>query len=149
MVVGRVDSEDSSMSTVPEQRHPHAGLGLALTVVTTLGGVLTIGFFSGIPIVIAWAAITRARRDGDSTAIWLSWVALGFAVLGAAFSYWLWQRFLWNMHYHPGGGGPLAAPITLALAAMPLIAAGIGLAALFGFYLMRRVLARRSAHPAS
>jgi hypothetical protein len=37
MVVGRVDSEDSSMSTVREPRPPHAGLGrLAVTVVTTL-----------------------------------------------------------------------------------------------------------------
>jgi uncharacterized membrane protein YbhN (UPF0104 family) len=76
-----------------------------------------------------------------------SWVALAFAVIGAAFSYSLWQYFLWDMHYHPGGGGPIPAPTTLALAAMPLIASGIALAAFLGGYLARRVLARRSAHP--
>ncbi len=59
MVVGRVDSEDSSMSKVTESRPPRTGLGLAvLTMLQTLVGVLTIGFFSGLPIVIAWAAIT-------------------------------------------------------------------------------------------
>jgi hypothetical protein len=118
-------------------------------MLTTLVGVLTFGFLSGILIVIAWAAIRRAGRGGDSTTIRLSWVALAFAVLGAAFSYWSWQYLLWEMHYHPGGGGPIPAPTTLALAAMPLIAAGIALTAFLGVYLVRRVLARRAAHPVS
>jgi hypothetical protein len=125
-------------------------VGLAvLAMVTTLVGVFTFGFLSGIPIVIAWAAIVRSRRVGNSIAIGVSWAALAFAVIGAAFSYWFWQSILWDMHYHPGGGGPLSAPSTLALAAMPLIAAGIGVAAFVGVYFVRRVLARRSAHPAS
>ena len=66
-------------------------------MLTTLVGVLTFGFLSGILIVIAWAAIRRAGRGGDSTAIRLSWVALAFAVLGAAFSYWSRQYLLWEM----------------------------------------------------
>jgi hypothetical protein len=134
----------------PKTLGPRAGIGLAVfAVVTTLLGVLTFGFLSGIPIVIAWAAIKRARRGGSSTAIRLSWAAFAFAVIGAAFSYWFWQSILWDMHYHPGGGGPLPPPNTLALAAMPLIAAGIALTAVLGVYLARRVLARRSHRPAS
>jgi len=124
---------------------PYAGVGLAvLAIVATLVGVFTFGFLSGIPIAIAWAAITRARRVGNSITIRVSWAALAFAVIGAAFSYWFWQSILWDMHYHPGAGGPLPAPSTLALAAMPLIAAGIALTAVLGVYLARRVLARRS-----
>jgi hypothetical protein len=59
-------------------RPPYAGVGLAvLAMVTTLVGVFTFGFLSGIPIVIAWAAISRARRVGNSIAIRVSWAALG------------------------------------------------------------------------
>jgi hypothetical protein len=142
----------TSTEGTPRQatRPPYAGVGLAvLAIVTTLIGVFTFGFLSGIPIVIAWAAITRARRVGNSIAIRVSWAALAFAVIGAAFSYWFWRYLLWEMHYHPGAGGPLPAPSMLALAAMPLIATGIGVAALLSVYLARRVLARRSHRPAS
>ena len=33
----------------------------------------------------------------------LTLAALAVAVIGAAFSYWLWQHFLWDMRYHAGG----------------------------------------------
>jgi hypothetical protein len=80
-------------------RPPYAGVGLAaLAMVTTLVGVFTFGFLSGIPIVIAWAANIRARRVGNSIAIRVAWAALVFAVIGAVFSYWFWQSILWDMH---------------------------------------------------
>jgi hypothetical protein len=142
----------TSTEETPRQgiRPPYAGVGLAVfAMLTTLVGVFTFGFLSGIPIVIAWAAIIRARRVGNSIAIRVSWAALAFTVIGAAFSYWFWQSILWDMHYHPGGGGPLPAPSTLALASMPLIATGIGVAAFVVVYLVRRVLARRSEHASS
>lgn len=43
------------------------------------------------------------------------------------FAYWMWQYFLWDMHYHPGAGGPIPPPSVLDLSFMPLIAAGMTL----------------------
>lgn len=120
-------------------RTRHVGAGYSvLAIVGAFAAIVSFGLLSGIPILLALLAVSRARRAGDTFARRLSAIALMIAIAGAGFAYWLYQFFLWDMHYHPGGGGAIPPPTTLELAAMPLIAGGV---ALFLYLLI--ILARR------
>lgn len=128
------------MTTSAPTRTRHVGAGVSvLAIVGTFAALLSVGFFSGLPILLSLLAISRARRAGDTFARRLSAIALTTTVAGAGFAYWLYQSFLWDMHYHPGGGGSIPPPTTLELAAMPLIAGGIALFAYLFIVLARRI----------
>ena len=107
-----------------------------------IAALLSFGFFSGLPILLALLALRRSTRAGDTLARRLSWGALAVAVAAFAFAYWLWQYFLWDMHYHPGAGGAIAPPSVLNLAFMPLVAAGLTLLVLVLALVARRFLLR-------
>lgn len=105
-----------------------------------------LGFLSGFPILFACLALIRARRAHDRFSQRLAWIAVVVAVAAGAFAVWMWQYFLWDMHYHPGGGGAIPPPTTGELAFMPLIAAGLVLVPLGLILALRYFLGRRAAH---
>jgi hypothetical protein len=116
--------------------------GPVLTIVAAIAALFSAGFLCGLPILLGAVVVKQARRSGDAVVQTWAWVALAVAVACAAVGYWIWQSLLWDMHYHPGGGGPIPPPTTLQLAAMPLIAGGIALVVFVLSALARRFLPR-------
>ncbi len=119
----------------------HIGAGVAVfTVVGAIAALLSFGFLSGLPILLGLLAVRRSRPAGDSFPRRLSWIALAVAVAAAVVAYWMWQSILWDMHYHPGGGGPIPPPSMGELAFMPLVAGGVTLLVLVVVLVGRRFL---------
>jgi hypothetical protein len=134
------------MAIGQEARSRHIGAGVAVfTIVAAIAALLfSFGFLSGLPILLALLNVRRSRREGVAFARRVSWIALGVAVAAAAGAYWLWQYLLWDMHYHPGGGGPIPPPSMGELAFMPLVAGGVTLLVLVLFLVGRHLLSSSS-----
>jgi hypothetical protein len=131
-------------SILDDRPGPRGIAGPVVTIVAAIAAILSMGFLSGLPILLGVVVLLRARRyDDDVVRAW-AWLALAIAVGGAILGYWMWQYFLWDMHNHPGGGGPVPAPTTLQLATMPLIAAGIAFVVFVLCAVARRYLPHRS-----
>jgi hypothetical protein len=136
-----LDLATRARADTQETRTRHIGAPLAvLSIVGAIAALTFLGFFSGLPILLALLAVRRSTRSGDTLARRLSWGALAIAVAAFAFACWMWQWFLWDMHYHPGAGGPIPPPSVLNLAFMPLIAAGLTLLALVLALVARRFI---------
>jgi hypothetical protein len=79
-------------------------------VIASSLGFLTVGFLSGIAVLLAQLNLARANRASWPVQRRLAIAGVVVAWVGAGLGYWFWHWWLWDMHHSPGGGGPFQRP---------------------------------------